>query len=60
MADNITPTPPLAPSLLVNQPPENKRQDKQPEHGNDNDNEKQENNDEPKTKPHHGLFDEYV
>jgi len=59
MAENINPTQPLAPSLPVNPPPEDKRQEKkkQPE---DKQETEQKQDDGKKERPHRGLFDEYV
>ncbi len=58
MADSITPTQPLAPSLPVIPPPEDKRHDKKKQqHDTEQD---QNNDDEPQERPHQGLFDEYV
>jgi len=60
MADNINPTQPLAPSLPINPPPEDKRQDKNKQPPKENEAEQQHDDDEATTKPHRGLFDEYV
>jgi hypothetical protein len=59
MADTITPTQPLAPTLPVTVPPDDKRREKQKKTHNENEQEQTDskNNTE---KPHKGLFDEYV
>jgi hypothetical protein len=58
MADTITPTQPLAPTLPVTVPPEDKRREKKkPSHEND---QEQTDSDDNTKKPHKGLFDEYV
>jgi len=61
MADNINPTQPLAPSLPITPPPEDKRQDKNKQPSKENEAEQEHDDDETPTKrPHRGLFDEYV
>jgi hypothetical protein len=59
MADTITPTQPLAPTLPVTVPPEDKRREKQKKPSHENDQEQTDSDDNTK-KPHKGLFDEYV
>tara|TARA_R110002049_G_scaffold287408_1_gene469414 strand:- start:260 stop:439 length:180 start_codon:yes stop_codon:yes gene_type:complete len=59
MADTITPTQPLTPSLPVNVPPDDKRGEKQKKKPNDSEQEQTDDNNNTK-KPHKGLFDEYV
>lgn len=59
MADSITPTQPLTPTLPVTNPPEEKRREQQKKRQHDDEpNENKNNNIE--EKPHKGLFDEYV
>jgi len=59
MADPITPTQPLKPSLPVTVPPDDKRRDKQKKQPHD-DEQEHTDSDNIKDKPHKGLFDEYV
>lgn len=59
MADTITPTQPLTPTLPVTVPPDDKRREKQKKPLDDNEQEQKDNNNTTE-KPHKGLFDEYV
>lgn len=59
MADTITPTQPLTPTLPVTVPPEDKHRDKQKKSPDDNEQEQTDSNNNTE-KPHKGLFDEYV
>jgi hypothetical protein len=59
MADTITPTQPLAPTLPVTVPPDDKRREKQKKTPNENEQEQTDNKNNTE-KPHKGLFDEYV
>ena len=59
MADPITPTQPLTPSLPVAAPPDDKRREKQKKPSHDNEQEQIDSNGTTE-KPHKGLFDEYV
>lgn len=59
MADTITPTQPLAPTLPVTVPPDDKRREKQKKPSDDNEQEQSDSNSSTE-KPHKGLFDEYV
>ncbi|MDO7596167.1 MAG: hypothetical protein MUQ51_04950 [Pseudomonadota bacterium] len=61
MADTITPTQPLAPTLPVTVPPEDKRREKQKKTPNENESEQEQTDSKNNTeKPRKGLFDEYV
>lgn len=57
MADAITPTQPLTPSLPVTVPPDDKRHEKEKEPPHDK--EQQTDNNDTK-KPKEGLFDDYA
>jgi hypothetical protein len=59
MTNTITPTQPLAPTLPVTVPPDDKRREKQKKTPNDNAQEQTDNKNNTE-KPHKGLFDEYV
>lgn len=58
MAEDIHPTQPLSPSLPVNPPPDDKR--RHPEKNKKQPEQDTKQQDEPKHRPHEGLFDEYV
>jgi hypothetical protein len=58
MAEDIRPTQPLSPSLPVNPPPDDKR--RHPDKNKPKSEPEIEQADEPKQRPHEGLFDEYV
>jgi len=59
MADSISPTQPLTPSLPVTVPPDDKRREKKKK-PQDNNGQEQTDNNNSTEKPHKGLFDEYV
>lgn len=61
MAESITPTQPLSPTLPVTVPPDDKRREKQKKkpHDDDKEQEKTKSN-HIEQQPHKGLFDEYV
>lgn len=58
MAEDINPTQPISPSLPVNPPPDDKRRHQEKNKKKSEQDSKQQ--DEPKHRPHEGLFDEYV
>lgn len=61
MAESITPTQPLSPTLPVTVPPDDKRREKQKKTPDDNEQEQEKNqSNHNEQQPHKGLFDEYV
>jgi hypothetical protein len=59
MAETITPTQPLAPTLPVTVPPDDKRREKQKKMPHENEQEQTDGKNKAE-KSHKGLFDEYV